>query len=215
MGKALDHAKTVVRDLGLSHQEFAQGDIITHFPAEHQQGVCSGLSLMYQAYHNGIFNDGFFARLTPQAFHTPSVVNYISLAQNWQFKEGLSADAQHKAMIKIMAMFGFKFVDEAEFDEDEPDYTRFTDFIGGRGYHSMVHIPGHAMAAVGRTIGLKFFDPNIGEVSAKTNRTMAKFFERFFSGQDLRPFYLRNSRTNRNSVGQRATLRVERFRLHG
>jgi hypothetical protein len=215
MGKALDHAKVVARALGMTHKEFAQADIVDNFAEEHRQGVCSGLSLMYQAYHNGIFSTDFFAELTPDAFQKPSVINYISLAQNWQKRGEASTAGKREAMNRIMSMFGFKYIDHAEFDGYGRGYAAFTAFIGRSDHYSMVSIPGHAMAAVGKTFGVKFFDPNFGEVSCKTERTMGQFCERFFSGDSVKKFYLRDSHFNKNSWGERASLRVIRYKLHG
>jgi hypothetical protein len=223
MGIALENAKAVVASLEIEHRQFSQGDIVSVFPLEHQLGVCFGLSHLYQGFQNGRGKE--FFQLTPDDFKGDVLVKYVSHAQNWQFRETVSAEAKRKNVILLMKMYGYAYVDEKDFEKQAPSYEAFTDFIGKSGYHSIIDIPMHCMAAVGRTFGLKFFDPNIGEVSAKTNASMCKFFEKFFSGAGLsdaaekkkfRDGYLRSSRFNpdiRVQDGDRATLEVLRFKL--
>ena len=79
----------------------------------------------------------------------------------------------------------------------------------------MVHIPGHAMAAAGKAFGMRFFDPNSGEASCNTNGTMARFMSGYLHTDAIRNFYLRNSNTNKKSVGARATLTVNRYKRRG
>jgi hypothetical protein len=101
---------------------------------------------------------------------------------------------------KLMSMTGFNYMEHKEFKK-QPRYAPFCKYIGSNKYYYMLSIPGHAMAAIGEsTFRIRFFDPNGGEVSCKTERTMHKFLRSYFAyDQKMKDFYCKQSVPDNNA----------------
>lgn len=187
---------------------------------EGANGICHGLAIAWlESMKRG---DGDFIGEVSDLENSPLFyraymayrhqATYGMMSTSGSFQPGVKPDYDKRA-----GFFGSKAVEQTKLLKDTGKEKEFGGNSGGmRSFvewlmaatgkrYFLLHVPRHAMAAVGSKFGTcHFFDPNCGVVSSSSSKALAACLTEFFSDDKIKTVY-------RNTGGS-DWLRVEKYK---